>query len=1505
MGVICSTPSQTDLYKITVNSCFNISKGLSTLKCYICYMHKTERSLKKIILLYTLWIIPGIFSAQGIFRFEHFNIEDGLSQSTVSSILCDKNGFLWIGTMNGLNRYDGYNFKIYKGQTIEQNAMANNRVTKLWQDNLGFIWLETYDHFFHFFNPKKEVFKSIPYYNDPGKNNIRPSSSFLQYSDDEVWIGTVGNGIYYLTYDAINDTYSSLHIIDKGRYTITNNYVQFIFSDQDGNIWVGTKKGVNLLQKKDLSNKSFNFQHLLIDYSFNAVIETEEEIWFATVNNGIVTYNKKSSAYHFINSSNNDVMAANHILNLYLSPRGEVLVATNNNGLAMYNPVDSIWKTLKIHGKNVNEIYFDRFDNAWVTTEALGVTRISLKDLSSETYQLTEMKQRAVTDRERHVFYEDKDSNFWIGLHGGGLALYNRSKNSFAKYVNDPTDPYSISSNIIPSITEDITGQMWLGTGQYKGGLEKVVMKNPAFQHLLPIKNIEQITDNIVRALAQDINDYLWLATKSGELFIYDVAFNKLASYGANKPIYPGIANTNIYAIFFDNANYVWLGTKGKGLFVSRFPLTSQNTDYRNIEFINYKSNTGDTTSLPDNNIYSIEQDVFNNIWIGTFGNGICVTSANPSAPLKFRCYNSENSLLSNNLVRKIKADSDTNLWVATSFGLNVLLKDSIKGDNIKFNTFFKNINKHDQINYNDIVEIYEDSQQQLWFGTFGGGVSKLALPISDTLAFTHVTSNEGLSNDVVFGILEDRQNGIWLSTEYGLNLYNEKTQSIEIFNESNGLSFNNFSESTYCRLKDGRLVFGGTNGAEIITPGLIDTKKTNNNTELTNFQLFNQDVVVAAKNSPLKESISFTQELNLSYKQNSFSIGYSALDYLDPGKIQYAFILEGFDEQWNYVGNQTKATFTNLPHGSYKFKVKNTNRSGGWKDTYRVLNINILPPWWKTWWAYLIYLLLLIALLIIVRSIVTKINHYRNDLVLEKKINELKLRFFTNISHEIRTPLTLILGPLEDILHENSITEDIKRQLTLMRNNTKRMLLLVNQLLDFRRIQNNKMTLKVREVDLNKFTQNIFNSFIPLAKHNGITFKFNADEEAIIVWADLTKLDSIIYNLISNALKYTPRGKKVSISVQSDRTYKLAKVIVTDQGPGIPNENISDIFTRYVILNNKNNMSTGIGLSLAYELAKLHAGDIQLSSEVGGGSSFCFSIPLNRELLLQQSNVITANENQPEYLMDHEEEFTSLPDYLDKNTIDADLPTILIVEDNAQIASYVKNKISTFYNCFVANNGVEGLSMAEEHNPDVIVSDVMMPQMDGIEMIKKLKENFATCHIPIVLMTAKTDLQDQISGFETGAEAYITKPINSSYLIAVISSLIKQRKLVISKYRDNKTIDPKTLKVNSKDEVFMQQLLGYVEKNYSLDLSVENVAEHCCVSRTVLYNKVKGLTGISPLEFIRQIKIKIALELLRKGYTVSDAAFKIGYSDVKYFSKQFKMIYGYVPSKVKKGMGQ
>ncbi len=1436
--------------------------------------------------------------AQEIFRFEHFNSEDGLSQNTVTSILCDKSGFLWIGTMNGLNRFDGYHFKIFKGRNEQNDFITNNRVIKLWQDEKRFIWMETYDHYFHFFNPKSEIFTSIPNYNDPEYDKINESSCFLQYQTDKIWIGTSGRGVYYLTYNHAKDTYNKTQVSDKGRYTISNKNVSFIIKDFDSDIWVGTQKGINLLTHKDLQNSSFDFQHFFIDYDFTSSLVSDKNIWFATKNNGIITYDKKKSSYRFINTNNNPSFPSNKILKLYKSKNNLIFVAFEENGILIYNKNTKKWSNVKIHGKNVNNVYFDLKNQAWITTEKYGVTRVDLNSLESETYQLTNSQQKAITDRERQFFYEDKDSCLWIGLHGGGLAFYNRPENKFKKYENNPNQKNSISSNIVHCITEDKNGQMWLGTGQYKGGMEKVIRKNSAFQNIIPNEHINLITDNLVRSVYQDSNGYIWIGTKGGKLYLYNSSLEKTFSFNYSK----SHKKTNIYCIFADKNNHIWLGTKGEGILVSKNPIPKNTDNYKQIQFINYAYNRNDSLSLADDDIYSIEQDFKDNIWIGTFGNGLSMTSLSDGYEnLKFHNFNSSNSFLSNDLVRKIKIDTDSNIWVATSFGLNILYTDSLRNNIYHFESIFKNTKENNKVNYNDIVDIFEDNHKRLWFGTMGGGVSMVPLPYSNKSDFITFTTKEGLPNDVIYGTIQDAEGHYWFSSENGLSCYNAKDKSIRIFNESTGLLFNNFSESTGYRLANGNIIFGGSQGAVIINPSLLLNSKHKSIINLTNFQIFNKDVKIGDKDSPLQQSISFTNELTLNYNQSSFSIEYSALDYQDPKKIQYAYILEGFDDSWNYVGNQTKATYTNLKNGSYIFKVKNTNNNGLWNSTQRTITINILAPWWKTKYALLSYILIVIFLLYLSKTIVSRINKYRNDLRVEKQINDLKIQFFTNISHEIRTPLTLISGPLEDILHEANYPIELSRPLHIMQKNTNRMLDLVNQLLDFRRIQSKQITLSVQKVDIVKFTKNIFETFVPLSKHKALQFTLHSDIDVLEIWGDLNKLDTIIYNLISNAIKFTPGGKKVLIHISKDKENNTAQIRVTDEGPGIPKDHQKDIFNRYIQLNeNLNNMGSGIGLSLAYELSHLHNGSIDITSEENKGSTFCFTIPISKEAITNLKHVKELSEE--EYTqINHFNEITEDSTNLTNTKINKDLPIILIIEDNDQIAEYLSGYLSPFYNCYIANNGIDGLKQTEIHNPDIIITDIMMPKMDGIELTKTLKKNFSTCHIPVVMLTAKTDIEDEITGINTGAEAYITKPINSRYLKAVINNLIEQRKLIISKYRDNKTIDPKTLKVNTKDEEFLIKVTEYIEKNYSNDISVDSLVDFCCVSRTVFYNKIKGLTGLSPLEFIRQFKLKIAAQLLKKGYSVSDVAFKIGYTDTKYFSKQFKLNYGYPPSKIKK----
>jgi CheY-like chemotaxis protein/predicted DNA-binding protein YlxM (UPF0122 family) len=526
------------------------------------------------------------------------------------------------------------------------------------------------------------------------------------------------------------------------------------------------------------------------------------------------------------------------------------------------------------------------------------------------------------------------------------------------------------------------------------------------------------------------------------------------------------------------------------------------------------------------------------------------------------------------------------------------------------------------------------------------------------------------------------------------------------------------------------------------------------------------------------------------------------------------------------------------------------------------------------------------------------RLSRYRNELLVEKKVNELKLQFFTNISHEIRTPLTLIISPIEDILATHGISSRNRTLMEIIHKNAKRMLDLTSQLLDFRKIQNNKMVLKIREIELVAFARDIYESFIPLARHKAINYTFNSAIDSVRIFADPSKLDTVIYNIISNAIKFTGQGKTVAvkISIVHDPFIDIA---VSDEGPGIPEKNLSDIFTRYTILSNNDFAGTGIGLSLSYELAKLHDGDILISSVEGVGSTFTIRMPKGKpdgtnagpvQPAVDGKSIVRAQEKELEGVnFDHHDEIVNES---------AKHQVVLIVEDNQEIMDYISQSLRAIYNCIGAKNGEEGLQITRSINPDLIITDIMMPVMNGLEMTRILKEDFDTCHIPVVMLTSKVDLTDQIVGIETGAEAYILKPFNLEYLKAVTGNLLNQRSKIVARYTGNKEIAVEQINVATRDEVFLKKAIAYIEENYENDFQVDSLAEHCCVGRTVFYNKIKGLTGLAPLELVRKVKLKIASQLLEKGYNVSEVAYKTGFSDVKYFSRQFKAQFGHPPSR-------
>ena len=1175
-------------------------------------------------------LTPSKLLAREIFRFEHIGTEDGLSQNTVASILCDSKGFLWLGTNDGLNRYDGYNFKVFKSNVNKQDFFANNRIVEIWEDARGNIWFATHDGYYHCLNPENEMITSYPHYLGKIMEGNIIFTDFVQYSVNEIWLGLKNQGLLRLTYDSETNAYLETQFINKGQQSITNNNISFIHKDLENNLWIGTEQGINFSSEKQIVNGSPSFQHLLINYHFTTCCESSDTIWFGTQNAGLITYSKKTNQYTFQNRENSSTLPSNHINRLFLSGKKVLLAAFENQGLYAHFPEKSTWKKLPVRGTEINSIYQDHSHQIWVTTNEFGITRIDPKTLETRHYSLATENGGNIPDIERHFFYEDRQQHLWIGLHGGALASYNRENDRFQFYRNNPQNPYSISSNIVHCITEDRSGQLWVGTGQYLGGLEKVILRNPAFQHLLLQQPIKDIADNLARSIGEDPEHRLWVATKAGRLYVMDENYRPLHTFHQFKTQKGILAGVNVYTILLDRDHYLWLGSKGKGILVSSKPITRYR-NYGEMDFINYQHLEKDSASLSHNNVYSLAQDQNGTIWAGTYGNGVNRVKIHPDGSRSFEAITAQNSNLSSNMVRQIYFDSFNRMWVATGFGLNVREASPIDSA-YQFETYLFDPEEKNSISYNDVVHIKEDSQKNIWLGTLGGGVCKIKFNDNMHPQFKRFNSTNGLSSDIVFGILKDRRGDLWFSTENGLNCFKPENNTFEVYNINNGLSFSSFSENTCLLKSDGALLFGGYLGLEVVHPEKLISHSTEQTTELTNFQLFNKTLSVSDPGSPLKKSIPYTDELVLTYDQSSFSVEYSALDFLDPDKIQYAFRLENFDQNWNFVGNQTKATYTNLPPGKYRFKVKASNRQGELSSKYRELKITLLPPWWETWPAYLGYFLLSVLFLLVIRKTILKINQYRNELTIEKRVNEEKLKFFTNISHEIRTPLTLILGPVEDLMKKmGDSMPEYKKDLSLVYKNGKRMLQLINQLLEFRKIQNNKMLLRVKQFDIVNFTREIFESFQPLATHKGISLHFKSDRDEFPIWADPSKLDIVIYNLVSNAVKFTGSNKKVEITISCPAPENQLIIAVKDEGPGIPQNNLKYLFSRFTILSDKELSGTGIGLSLAYEITKLHHGDLVVESEEKAGSLFQVKLMTGKEHFENRDDVTFSDrEDQP-----------------------------------------------------------------------------------------------------------------------------------------------------------------------------------------------------------------------------------------------------------------------------------
>ena len=938
----------------------------------------------------------------------------------------------------------------------------------------------------------------------------------------------------------------------------------------------------------------------------------------------------------------------------------------------------------------------------------------------------------------------------------------------------------------------------------------------------------------------------------------------------------------------------------------------------------NYVHKEEDPYSLSNNSVYCIYQDSKKRMWIATHGGGINLLQETADGEIRFlhngnllKDYSKDKF----NKVRVIKEVNNT-LLVGTTEGLITFSCNFERPEEIKFYTNVRIPDLASSLSSNDVIYIYTDSRQNSYVLTFTGGINQIISNnlLTDQIQFKTYTKRNGLVSDLVLSMIEDQQKNLWVISENTLAKFDPENGTFEHYNEKHLQKEIYFSEASPAIIRN-QLILGTDAGILKINPAAFSKSSYTPPIVFTSLKI---------QGVQQQLDLDDLEELKLKPDERNVSFQFAALDYINPSSISYAYRLKGLEEKWNEVDNSRSASYINLPPGEYELQIRSTNSDGVWMEKARILPITVLPTFWETYWAWILYVVLFVLSTATIVYIILYIYRLRHQINIEQQLANIKLRFFTDISHELRTPLTLIASPVSEILEHETLTTNARKHLTLVHKNTERMLHLVNQILDFRKIENKKMKVLLEKTDVLSLLQKVMDNFRLIAEEKNINYQLETNQEAIETWIDQDKFEKIIFNLLSNAFKYTPANKSITViaNVESSRLI----VSIKDEGIGIDLQKQQTLFQRFETLVKFNILqpSSGIGLSLVKELIELHCGNIEVKSQPGVGSEFTVILPMNQkvyegrentEFILNDGNSVPAekkNEIRPMV------EITSMADITPSETAkepnqisnEEDPVSILIVEDNVELRNFLSDILSESYRVLTATNGQEGLDQAREYIPDLIISDIMMPAMDGLDMVKNIKENREICHIPIILLSAKSSLDDRISGLEQGIDDYITKPFSATYLKIRIKSLLHQRKELQEIYwkawseKLNNTqettleekLTPSQPQIISYDEQFMQQVMQVMEEQMeNSELTVDEFAQLLNLGRSVFYQKLKSIIGLSPVDFIREIRIKRAVQLIDSGeYNFSQVAYMTGFNDPKYFGKCFKRQMGMTPSEYK-----
>lgn len=1070
----------------------------------------------------------------------------------------------------------------------------------------------------------------------------------------------------------------------------------------------------------------------------------------------------------------------------------------------------------------------------------------------------------------------ENNSYKWNAL-SQGLQQIHKSTGQQSIYLADHSRPFTLSDNRINFIYLDDCENLWIGT--QNGGVNYASLKIKAFSYYYANGNGKGLNDNIVRAICKDNKGRLWVGSEDKGISIITPSQNQ------NKYSYLGkdvLKDLRIRSLFCDRHGAMWIGTNG-GLY-NLNPVTNKFKYYA----------TGAPKGTCDPRVFSIIEDHEGTIWIGTLNGLMKYDRLNDS--FVFIDHRTTGGVR----IRDIFEDHNHNLWIGTDDGGLTRLQYTSRKYNIsqiKTTRYTHKEGDENTIINNSVTSLSEDLNGMIWVGTNSG----LSMFNPQTNRFKHFTIKTGLVDDIIMGTMFDGKNHVWISHKKGLTQIDIKTFESQNFNTFDGLQGNEFCQKACFRdTKSDKLYFGGTNGLNSFQPDEIRQNKYKPHVALTRLNVMNQTLQPGTKvhnRVILQKSLLCTDKITLTWRDETFNIEFSALHFANPLGNKYKYKLEGYDKDWIYTDASMRiASYSYLPAGDYQFSVYAANSDGLWSDKPAILQITKLPPWWLTWWCKIFYVVLVfMASWVIFRYATTRIK-LRNELLVEKLSNEknkelanIKLKFFTEISHEFRTPLTLIIDPIEQLLTGTSDEKQVRYYYELMNRNAKQLLGLINQLLDFRKLQSNKMTLKYTYIDMVTFVRNVATSFEIKAADHHINFTVVSDVDFMEVAFDSDSMRKILYNLISNAFRFTPDYGEIIIHIsEKTDTPDTLLIEIQDSGVGIAPEHHDKIFDTFYQVEGAetSNRGSGLGLALTKELVLLHRGEISLKSEKGKGACFRILLPIHQDSITQEAEELNDNLTS-EALLAHE------------NT-DDDNAVVLIVDDNADVREYIKINLTDKYKIITANDGLEGLNKAIENIPDIILSDIMMPGIDGVELCKRLKTDERTSHIPVILLTARHSDETRVEGYETGADAYITKPFSTKLVMARITNLLEQRMKLRQLFSEVTPAELKKIATNTTDQTFLDKVVSLIDKNIeNPEFDLERLSTILKMSRSQLYKKIKALTNQTVHDFMISIRMNRAKDLLLTGdYSVAETAYKIGYTHPTNFSRTFTKHFGITPTK-------